>query len=196
MNKIISISRIIRYSLNAILCLIIIALTGLMLIFAGLNVCEEDGLRIYNFSLNGQENSEVSINMEFEIMHTKLSLEMLADNVVKITILISIFFIGLLSSFIYYNLTALFKLYETGKIFTLQNTVHIKKIAWGILILAISRILGSVIFWLVIRRFGEIGFNLTGLFPINLIITGLIAYSISLIMEEAQKLQEESDLVI
>ncbi len=196
MEKILKISKIIRLSLSMIIAVIIVSIFLLLILYSGMTTSENGELLCFSTQVYSSDLLENQNNFFIEIMHTKIPFQIINDFWIKTVLFFVFLYLGAISCFIYYHLKSLFSLYEKGQIFTLQNTKHIKFIAWGILISAFFRFCMTLLIWFVVNRLIETPLSLGLALPINYILTGVIAYSISLVMEEAQKLKEENEMVI
>lgn len=196
MKKIIRISKIIRYSLNTIISILLSTLFLFFIIVSGFKANETGDLTHTGYNIFQAENTSLKIDAKFEVMNTQVSFDYLSDNRVKASVMFTLISLSFVSFFIYFHLKSLFLLYEKGKIFTLENTKHLKLLSFGILLAGALNVINSLNLWLAVSRIEKVPISLTQVFPIYYILIGLVAYSISLVMEEAQKINEENEMVI
>lgn len=106
----------------------------------------------------------------------------------------------LVELFILYSLIKLFKLYEQGEIFSLQNVRYIRNIGYGLLVGQIIHpiyefLMGIVLTWRNPpgHRFASMTLDQTN---IGILLTAVLVILISWIMAEGCKLREEQQLTI
>ncbi|MCK9330043.1 MAG: DUF2975 domain-containing protein [Candidatus Cloacimonetes bacterium] len=196
MEKILKISKIMKYSLNTIIIILIVAIILLLVIYAGITTTDKGDMLCFGTHLYSSEQLSDIAHYYVEIMHSAIPFQLLTDFWIKSILMFVIIYLGSISCFIYYHLKKLFSLYEQGLIFTIQNIKHIKYIAWGILISAFCRFIFTIGIWFTVNKHINIPLSINSAIPINYILIGVIAYSISLVMEEANKLKEENEMVI
>lgn len=99
-----------------------------------------------------------------------------------------------------WQLRGLFGCYAQGKIFTLENTTHIKRTAQAFLGIAFMSVIVGSLSGLVLTANNPVGHRMLsltfGTHQISDILTGLVLVVIASIMDEGRRLKEEVDLTV
>jgi hypothetical protein len=99
-----------------------------------------------------------------------------------------------------WQLRQLFKNYSHGRIFTVQNTICIRRTAMIFLVMPIGSILLDSALTVILTANNPVGHRMLGVSigtsQISDFLTGLVLVVIAWIMNEAQRIKEEADLTV